>query len=131
MTTEQTTKPRRTWLKVVGAAAILTIGYGAGTTTQPAPPPPVETRVEVPGPTQTVTVSKTPTSCLDALEAGEKGFDIVAKILTANRDGFNALAEQDAEGLIAATAQLNKYNAELNNVAGPWNGAKAACRDLR
>jgi hypothetical protein len=103
-------------------------------------PGPTITRT-VPGPT----VEKTPASCLAALDAAERGFDLAADALAITAeipplvaDAARAGMNLDVDAIERITAKGEKINARFGPVidktkstATQFNAAKAACRSSR
>lgn len=74
------------------------------------------------------TVEVVPQACLDALDAGEAGFDLSADAMGAASDGFFAAADFDIAGLEQAADDITAVNEQLDALAPTWNSNKAACR---
>lgn len=91
--------------------------------------------------TETVTeeVDVTPAACVEALDYADEGFNIAADYIGVSARAFtiagdalaNPLAVDDGtvaelEGILE---DMTGYNADLEAISGPYNAAKADCRD--
>lgn len=77
---------------------------------------------------RTVTVTKTPASCLTALDAADSVAGITAGIMRLAQDGIKAAFARDASGMEAVTALLKAENVKLQKLVAPYNADKALCR---
>lgn len=109
---------------------------GASGEVEPEPAPTVTVSAEPePAPTVTVTaepvveeVEVTPQRCLEALALADQGFTLAGESMGVMVEAINAASEFNVAGIEQATGDLGDLTTELNDVAGPYNAAKAACR---
>ena len=139
------------WLKkkrvLLPAATLLAFGIGVGAgfagTDKDADSTPktvtVEKRVEVPGPERIVTkdvpgperivtVTKTPTSCLTALDLASDAFGIASKSIGASGDAAVAAANRDVAAANRANKVLQTSVDELTALSPKYLSARDACR---
>ena len=116
----------------VTALLALTIGAagasGSGTATTAAESAPAVT-VTVPGPAPAPvikTVTKTPISCLEALDLADAGFTLAGEALGAAGKGFTAISEGDVDAVLAASKEMTTASDKID--PAPYQAAKAECR---
>ena len=136
----QVLKQKRVWVPV---AVLLSFGIGVGAGSGGADSTPktvtVEKRVEVPGPERVVTkdvpgpervvtVTKTPASCITALDRADEGFAYSADGFGFAADAFKATSLNDVAGIKRANAGLEGVNTKVGILVPKYLAAKEACR---
>ena len=136
----QALKRKRVWVPV---AVLLSFGTGVGAGGGGADSTPktvtVEKRVEVPGPERVVTkevpgpervvtVTKTPASCITALDRADEGFTYAADGFGFAAVGFEAIRLNDVASVKRATAGLEGVGAKVGILMPKYRAANEACR---
>ena len=130
--------PNQKWLGVT-AAVLLSLGAGIAVGSSGTETVTVETRVEVPGPERVVTkdvpgpervvtITKTPASCLTALDLAENGFELASSGFGFSADGWRSASEGNAAGMNQSVAGMNGVVAKMKVLAPKWQSARDACR---
>lgn len=128
---------KRKWVQITGAALVaFTFGVASSGSTEtrtvevagPETVKEVEVEVikEVPGPVKEIVT--VPESCLTALSAGERGFDIASEGFGIVGDIMGSVAEFDVDGIVSGNEKLVASNGKLTPVSAEWNASKEACR---
>lgn len=129
----QALKQKRVWVPVAVLLSFgIGVGAGSGGTDKATDGTPktvtVEKRVEVPGPERIVTVTKTPTSCLTALDLATDAFGIASKSIGASGDAVVAAANRDVAAANRANKVLQTSVDELTALSPKYLSARDACR---
>ena len=140
----QALKQKRVWVPVAVLLSFgIGVGAGSGGTDKATDGTPktvtVEKRVEVPGPERIVTkdvpgperivtVTKTPTSCLTALDLASDAFGIASKSIGASGDAAVAAANRDVAAANRANKVLQTSVDELTALSPKYLSARDACR---
>ncbi len=121
---------------IVGAvAALVMFGFGmgavsAGTTPPVAVEPTPASTVTVTAKPQinTVTVTKTPQSCIDALDKASAVIGVMSKAFPLASQAITAAGGRDVAGLNSVTSQMNDLNSQLAAASPGLVASVQSCR---
>lgn len=106
-------------LVVVGLVVGFAVGAFAGS--DPAP-------VAAAAPAGNVEPASAPEACLAAISTAEDIFDIAAEGFAAAQHGFEAAADFDTAGILAANGEMQTASEKIRGITSDWQQARDECR---